>query len=370
MQNAPRQRRARAKRVGLRRVALLAVAIPRATEQLTWRALRCVTPVLRAGERHERASDASGETNAIARQAKAEIAATRRPRADTFLMCTPSAGRRPCLTLRDPMCPPPLKSSVLMYHDVVHGDSDASGFPGAGPARYKLEWEQFIEHLQALEHATPRGPDTVGALLERRVSPGSWSLTFDDGGSSALGVGDELARRGWRAHFFVPTDFIGAPGFLTPGDIRTLSDMGHVIGSHSCSHPTRISSCSPSELLHEWRRSVELLSDLVGLRITVASVPGGYFTSAVASAAAAVGIAALYTSEPVRTVQSMDGCLVIGRYAAVRGTPTSTVADVALGKPLPWLRRRAAWDVAKVAKTIGGDLYPKARRAWLGRGPR
>ena len=262
---------------------------------------------------------------------------------------------------------PRVKSSVLMYHDVVRGDSDASGFPGAGPARYKLEWERFVEHLQALERATPGVPDTVETFLERCAGPGSWSLTFDDGGSSALGIGEELARRRWRAHFFVTTDFIGDPGFLTPGDVRNLSDMGHVIGSHSCSHPTRMSACSPTELRDEWGRSVEVLSELVGRQVTTASVPGGYFASGVATAAAAVGISALYTSEPVRAVRSTNGCLVIGRYAALRGTPASTVVDVALGRPLPWLRRRATWDAAKLAKAIGGELYPKARRAWLAR---
>src|SRR5256885_8018335 len=31
-------------------------------------------------------------------------------------------------------------------------------------------------------------------------------LTFDDGGRSAVHIGDELAARGWKGHFFIVTD--------------------------------------------------------------------------------------------------------------------------------------------------------------------
>jgi peptidoglycan/xylan/chitin deacetylase (PgdA/CDA1 family) len=255
-----------------------------------------------------------------------------------------------------------------MYHDVIRaGHVDASGFPGAGPARYKLEWGRFLEHLDLLERIVARGPDVADRAASGRVPPGSWSLTFDDGGVSALEIGEELARRGWRAHFLIPTDFIDKPGFLGRDDITALGRMGHLIGSHSCSHPARMSSCSWAELMDEWRRSTELLSELLGEKVCLASVPGGYYSTTVVRAAAAAGIATLYTSEPVRTASAIDGCVVIGRYAVVRGTPARTAADVAAGRSLPWLRQRASWNVRKGAKTLGGGLYPKARAAVLKR---
>lgn len=262
---------------------------------------------------------------------------------------------------------PPLKTTVLMYHDVIRGgDPDASGFPGSAAARYKLGWEQFIEHLD-LFATTARQPGTVDLLVGGRALAGSWSLTFDDGGASAFDVGEELARRGWQGQFFISTDFIGRRAFLAPEGIRALSGMGHVIGSHSCSHPSRMSSRSSTDLLDEWRRSVELLSELVGQRVSVASVPGGYYSKAVARAAAAAGIEALYTSEPVRAVRSIEECLVIGRYAMVRGVSARTAADVLAGRRLPWLRRQAAWNVRKAAKAAGGGTYPRVRAALLAR---
>ena len=97
MQKSPRQRRARANLVGLRRVALLALATRRAKEQPTWRAFRWDTPVARAGERHERASESPGRTSAVATHARAARAAARARQVEARLTGTTSAGSRPSL---------------------------------------------------------------------------------------------------------------------------------------------------------------------------------------------------------------------------------------------------------------------------------
>lgn len=255
-----------------------------------------------------------------------------------------------------------------MYHDVVRGERyDESGFTGAGPARYKLPWPRFVEHLDEIADAVSRGPEIADDLLEGRTRPRSWSLTFDDGGSSALEIGEELKRREWRGHFFVTTDRIGTRGFLDAEEVRALSRMGQIVGSHSCSHPARMSSCSPSQLLDEWRRSTEFLSGLLGDEVRIASVPGGYHSTAVAQAAAAAGIAALYTSEPVRAVGSIDGCLVIGRYAVTRSMGSRAAARLATGDRLAAFGPRSAWTARKAAKTLGGSSYLKVRAAVLRR---
>ena len=44
-----------------------------------------------------------------------------------------------------------MKCVALMYHDIVApGDDDASGFPGAAAAHYKLDVDAFARHLDAL----------------------------------------------------------------------------------------------------------------------------------------------------------------------------------------------------------------------------
>src|SRR5215207_2750512 len=190
-----------------------------------------------------------------------------------------------------------MRATTLLYHDVVEpGDFDASGFPGRPSARYKLEWPRFREHLLALDAGAEAPAVSAAELLGSRCPPGSWLLTFDDGGASAVRVGDALTERGWRGHFFITVDRIGTPGFVDEEGVRALVRQGHVVGSHSVSHPERMSRCSWATLLEEWSASAATLSRITGEEVRTASVPGGYYSREVAAAAAAAGLGVLFTS--------------------------------------------------------------------------
>ena len=52
----------------------------------------------------------------------------------------------------------------IMYHDVITADDDASGFPGADAATYKLQRKQFEEHLQAIAESVPHQPIVISDL--------------------------------------------------------------------------------------------------------------------------------------------------------------------------------------------------------------
>jgi peptidoglycan/xylan/chitin deacetylase (PgdA/CDA1 family) len=190
-------------------------------------------------------------------------------------------------------------------------------------------------------------------------------LTFDDGGRSAHAlIADLLEQRGWRGHFFITTNHIGAPSFVTVEQIRDLDRRGHIVGSHSCSHPARMSACSAEEVLAEWQRSAAVLADVLGKAVPVASVPGGFYSRAVAHAAAQAGFRFLFTSEPTASWHRVDGCLVLGRYSIDRGTSATIAAALASGRCLPRWRQSLLWNVKKVAKAVGGRGYAGLRR-WL-----
>jgi peptidoglycan/xylan/chitin deacetylase (PgdA/CDA1 family) len=261
-----------------------------------------------------------------------------------------------------------VKVSVLMYHDVVgRGDADASGFRGAAAARYKVERETFGRQLDAALAATGRPPMTLDALAWGGLRDGAWCLTFDDGGASAIEIGEALTRRGWCGTFFVPTAFVGRPGFAGPDDLRALHRMGHVLGAHSHSHPAQISALDPPALAEEWQRNTGELAALIGAPVTIASVPGGFYSRAVGRAAAAAGIRVLCTSEPVRGLGRIDDCRLVGRYGVLAGTSSAQVAAIAAGARLPWLRERASWELRKAAKLVGGRRYIQLREALLER---
>jgi peptidoglycan/xylan/chitin deacetylase (PgdA/CDA1 family) len=260
-----------------------------------------------------------------------------------------------------------LKVISLMYHDVVEGGAhEQSGFGGADAALYKLEQGQFKQHLQAIAGAVRESPVKVFELQADARARRPWLLTFDDGGVSAYTcIAGMLEEFGWRGHFFVTANYVGSPSFLSDAQIKELHRRGHVIGSHSASHPERMSHCGPEEMLREWAESVARLSDIVGERVRVASVPGGFYSSSVAKAAARAGVEMLFTSEPTSAGRSVDGCAVLGRYTIQRRTTPETVAAIAAGRVAPRLKQMLLWNAKKVTKTLGGRYYLKARKSLL-----
>lgn len=253
-----------------------------------------------------------------------------------------------------------------MYHDVVdRAMHQASGFPSADAALYKLEPEQFERHLAAIRAAVTARPVLVTDLTTQQGGAARpWMLTFDDGGISfQTPIADRLESLDWRAHFFITTDYIGNPAFLTPDQIRDLRRRGHLIGSHSCSHPLRFAARPFDELKREWRESLRALSDLLGEPVRIASIPGGQYSRPVAEAAAAEGIQALFTSEPTTRFTSVDGCLVIGRYAIQRWMAPDVAAGMASGRFTPRFRQWLWWEAKKATKMLGGNLYLRLRES-------
>lgn len=263
------------------------------------------------------------------------------------------------------------RALTLMYHDVVPaGGWASSGFNGSAADLYKLELGRFREHLDAIARsATGR----VGGTVEE---PRAWAasgrqpsqglpvfLSFDDGGESAFTlIAGELEKLGWRGHFFITTGLIGAAGFLSAAQIRALRGRGHVIGSHSVSHPQRISHLPWSELRREWAASVRTLSDILGERVTVASVPGGFCSERVARAAIEAGIRMLFNSEPTTKLRLVGDCTVLGRYFVQRETPAAVAGAYAAGEWAPRMKQAALWKAKRLAKAAGGETWFRFRQ--------
>ncbi len=257
--------------------------------------------------------------------------------------------------------------ATLMYHDVAGPDGRAGGFDSAGANVYTVAMAEFERQLDGIASSVDSPPRRIDGDIGDRSANGAWALTFDDGGASAAEVGERLAARGWSAHFFVIADKIGQPGFLGWEGVRALAAQGHVIGSHSCSHPARMTDLPPARLREEWSRSVGLLSDALGEPVRTASVPGGFYSDAVGGAAAGAGIRTLFTSEPRRSIGWVDGCAVAGRFAVRGSTATSRVVAAAAGSWRPWITQRVGWELRGVAKRIAGTRYERLREMLLAR---
>ena len=258
-----------------------------------------------------------------------------------------------------------MRTISLMYHDVVSRDQrDSSGFPGADAALYKLTPGQFRNHIRSIGNAIQVKPQIAPDLKALPPNGTHLFITFDDGGRSAFTtVAGVLEEAGWRGHFFVTAGCVGQRSFMSREQIRELHRRGHVIGSHSLTHPVRMSRLSWNEMLEEWSASVSILSDIVGDRVRVASVPGGFYSKQVARAAAQCGIEVLFTSEPITSVKSVDGCAVLGRYVIKRWTKPGTAAAIAAGRIPPRLAQTISWNAKKTIKALRGDYSSNASKS-------
>jgi peptidoglycan/xylan/chitin deacetylase (PgdA/CDA1 family) len=249
-----------------------------------------------------------------------------------------------------------------MYHDIVlPGAADTTGFPGRDAALYKVTPELFDAHVRAILGAVEAG----GAADARAPRP---VITFDDGGVSALRAADTLEAHGLHGHFFITTNYIGTRGFVDSRDLRDLHERGHVIGSHSCSHPLRMGHCEWPQLVDEWTLSAAMLANILGQAVTTGSIPGGDFAPKVSEAAAKAGLTDLFTSEPTREDRYAFGLTLRGRFTIQRWTTADTAAALVAGEWLPSARQAMMWNAKKISKQIGGDRYLQLRKLLLGHG--
>jgi peptidoglycan/xylan/chitin deacetylase (PgdA/CDA1 family) len=254
---------------------------------------------------------------------------------------------------------------ALEYHDVVGERAfDASGFVGPAADSYKLTTADFDAHLDALGDVAP---EERGRVAGGRDDRDGLLFTFDDAGASALGeIAPRLEARGWRGHFFAPTDWIGRPGFVDWAGLRELHVRGHVVGTHSASHPLRLGALPPERILREWRESRDRLEQALGAPVEVGSLPGGLFRPRVAEAAAAAGLRVVFTSDPTLRVRRYGGCDVVGRFTLRRGAAASEARALALGTGSARLRQAATWNTKAALKRVGGPLYLALRRTLWG----
>jgi len=257
----------------------------------------------------------------------------------------------------------------LHYHDIARRDEyHLSGFQGADADLYKVEPEELRQHLRVMASVPGLNVRSDGTGSSPRFE--TIRLTFDDGGSGAWTAAEMLEQFGWRGYFFVVTDLIGTPEFLSESQIAALHRRGHIIGSHSCSHPVHMWSLSAERLYAEWSDSVCRLSEIVQAPITTASVPFGFYARKVAVEAAKAGVRILFTSEPVTSSEVIDGCMVLGRFPLKDGVSPERVRSMVAGEALPRWGQYLWWNCKKPLKTVGGKAWLAARRRILAMGPR
>lgn len=190
-----------------------------------------------------------------------------------------------------------------MYHDVLNGLYPKSGFQKVGALQYAIESRTLDAHLEFA-----KGVENV-------------LFSFDDGGSSFYNViAPMLEHYKRKGIFYIATSYIGTEFFMAENQIKELDQRGHIIASHSHSHPKKISDLSKDECLKEWTTSKNILEKIVGHEVTVASVPGGAVSDMVIDCMIEAGYKIIYTSEPTTFVTEKNGAKIYGRFGVKKET--------------------------------------------------
>jgi len=266
-----------------------------------------------------------------------------------------------------------MRAISLLFHDVFIDDPGESGFVSAAANRYKLTVADFDAQIDGVAAARTEPPILASAFEhrlptrlngvsydDRNVVAGitPFAITVDDGGESYYTtVAERLERRGWRGHCLVTTDFIGGRGFLSRTQIRALAERGHVIGSHSASHPARFNTLPFHRIATEWARSRAALEDIIGQGVDVASVPGGSYSPVVARAACEAGIRVVFTSEPITRVANSSGCVLVGRFTIRRGDANDLARRLVSASSGARARAWASWNAKGLVRPLLGPSY-------------
>jgi peptidoglycan/xylan/chitin deacetylase (PgdA/CDA1 family) len=241
---------------------------------------------------------------------------------------------------------------TLLYHEVTDNPAE-SGFQNPGAFPYKHTTAYFLQNLDVIAQSGAR----ISTVHDIDFNSGGdyVLLTFDDGGKSAMHIAGLLDERGWRGHFFIPTEMIGSPRFVTADDLRDLRRRGHVIGSHSHSHPPVFWNLTEEEMLREWKTSCQTLSAILQEPITAASVPCGEMNRMTADTVARAGVKYLFTSEPTVHPWKLAGITCFGRFCPKRDTSLRPIGNYVRFRGL--LKPRLIRWCKQTVKRLLGSLY-------------
>ncbi len=243
----------------------------------------------------------------------------------------------------------------LLYHDIISNieNYDSSGFVAGYSNVYKFYQDVFETHVKKISQSQSKKYE--------------FEFTFDDGGIGSLVAAKTLEKYQMRGIFFITTTLIGKKGFLSEKDIQSLVNRGHIIGSHTHTHPMVMSDCSEDELLKEWGESCRILNSIIGSDIICASISGGSYSDTVAKTAYKVGVKKLYTSEPQSTIKEYYGMEIIGRYSIQRTLSNTEIFSILKGSKLYRAKQYLYWNFKKIVKKYFFFAYKKVRSVILSR---
>ena len=173
--------------------------------------------------------------------------------------------------------------AILLYHGIDSGERSDRPM-GDVDREYVLARSRFREQIEYVA-SRPTRPGGVQVVI-----------SFDDGDLSGYTTAAPLLEHhGLRGEFFVVSQWVGKPGFMSVEQLRELAQRGHGIHSHSRTHP-RLSALTTSEIEAELGGSKTELEAMLQAPVRHFSIPGGAYDERVVDIARRVGYTAVLNS--------------------------------------------------------------------------
>lgn len=250
--------------------------------------------------------------------------------------------------------------TILLYHGIESGSASERPLD-ATDREYVLQRGRFQQHIDYLaRHRIPVSSlDACVQGDDDRANP--VVLTFDDGDLSGYTTAAPiLESHGFRADFFIVSEWVGRPGFMTPDHLRDLRRRGHGIHSHSRTHPV-LPSLRDAQIEDEVAGSRADLEAIVGAPVSYFSIPGGAYDERVVGAARRAGYRRVLNS-----VEGYNGsserAFELRRFTPRAYTSVRFVASVCRHHTFTMGRlamKRSALSAAK--RLLGGARYRRLR---------
>ena len=169
---------------------------------------------------------------------------------------------------------------ILCYHNIKDFSSSASGMIKS----YTVKPPAFAEQMKALADAGYHTilPEQLNNYLvfDGPLPEKPFMITFDDTREEQFSIGAaEMKKYGFKGVFFIMTVAINRPGYMTKEEIKTLSDDGHVIASHTWDHHM-VTKYSGEDWNTQFVKPKAKLEGIIGKPVTDFAYPFGLWNTA------------------------------------------------------------------------------------------
>ena len=254
------------------------------------------------------------------------------------------------------------RTVFLMYHELELPDRPlCQSEPGY--VRYILLAHDFLAQMERLKMANWHGVSVTSAL--RFQDTQRVAITFDDGCESDLLTAAPILRKlDFGATFYVTAGFLGRRGYMSPPQLRELSNLGFEIGCHSMTH-AYLSDLDDAELHREIIEAKLRLERITCKHVEHFSCPGGRYNRRVVQIVRDAGYRSMATSRAYANSPSTD-VFELGRIPVMRETTLNTFEELYRGDAL-WrvTMQNAVHNTAK--RLLGNSFYDRLRSFVLDR---